>query len=61
MLITNVLSSSIHVNLMMEAIRSFETSVLIRATWHNITEDGILHSHRCEDLKYYIHTVFRNR
>jgi hypothetical protein len=30
------------VTLMIEAICSFETSVLKRATWHNIPEDGIL-------------------
>jgi hypothetical protein len=36
---------------MMEATRSSETSVLKRATWRHITEDGILHSDRCEDLR----------
>jgi hypothetical protein len=45
--------SPILVTLMMEAIRSFETSVLTRATWRHIAEDGILHSHRRENLKYY--------
>jgi hypothetical protein len=39
---------------MMEAISSTETSVLRTVTWRNIPEDGILHSHRRENLKYYI-------
>jgi hypothetical protein len=51
----NVLpSSSILDTLMMEAIRSSETSVLNRATRRHFPEDGILHSHRLENLKYYI-------
>jgi hypothetical protein len=37
----------------MEGIRSSETSVLTTATRRNITEDGILHSHRREYLKSY--------
>jgi hypothetical protein len=41
------------VTLMMEAIHSSETSVLTRATWHNIQEVGILHSHCRESLKSY--------
>jgi hypothetical protein len=38
----------------METIRSFETSVQTRSTWRHIPEDGILHSHRRENLKSYI-------
>jgi hypothetical protein len=40
---------------MMEALTSFETSILKRATWRNIPEDAILHSHRHENLKSYKH------
>jgi hypothetical protein len=36
---------------MVEALRSSETSALTRTTWCNITEDGILHNHRFENLK----------
>jgi hypothetical protein len=40
--------------LKMEGIRSSETSVDTRSTRRHIPEDGILHSHRCENLKSYI-------
>jgi hypothetical protein len=51
-------SSPILVTLMMEAIRSPETSVLTRATRRNISEDGILFSHRRENLKSYKQIYF---
>jgi hypothetical protein len=39
--------------LKMEAIPSSETSVHTRSTQRHIPEDGILHSHRPENLKSY--------
>jgi hypothetical protein len=50
----DVPSSPILLTLMIEAIISSETSVLTRASRHHIEEDGVLYSHRRENLKSYI-------
>jgi hypothetical protein len=54
-LLTLVLRSRIFYTLKMEAIRSSETSVQsTTSTRRHNPEDGILHSHRRENLKSYI-------
>jgi hypothetical protein len=47
-------NSTIVVTPMTEALGFSVTSVLTRATGHNIQDDDILHSHRRETLKSYI-------
>jgi hypothetical protein len=55
LVIANVVPSSpILVTLMVETIRSSRTSVLTRAKWRNIPDDGILHTYVRENLKFYM-------
>jgi hypothetical protein len=46
-----VLSLLIPSTPMMEAVRSSETLVLTTAARSHISEDGILHSHRCGNIR----------
>jgi hypothetical protein len=50
----NVCSFLILYTLMKETIGCYETTILKSATRPHISEDGILHSHRRENLKSYI-------
>jgi hypothetical protein len=52
--VNNVRSSLTLANMMMEELNTSETSVLTRATRHNILQDDSHHSHYREKLKYYI-------
>jgi hypothetical protein len=47
--------SPILVTLMLEAIRSSDTSVLTTVTWRNIPEDGILHLCRAPNYAILMH------
>jgi hypothetical protein len=50
----NESSQPILVTMIIEAIRSYETSVLTIATRYHSPEDGNVHSHRRENLKSYM-------
>jgi hypothetical protein len=41
-------------------LRRSQDAVITRATWRNIPEDGILHSHRRENLKSYLSLTGRS-
>jgi hypothetical protein len=59
--IGDVPSSTIVILMMMEVIRSSETSALARAARRNMPEDGIIHSHRRKNLKSNIISLMPKR
>jgi hypothetical protein len=55
--LTLFLDRIISSTLKMEATPFSETSVNNKSTWCHIPQDGILHSHRCENLKSCINVI----
>jgi hypothetical protein len=61
LIVVNAVSSSRILSILkMEAARSSETSVLTRFTRRHISEYGVLHSRRRENLKSYIEIVLNS-
>jgi hypothetical protein len=55
---SNKLLYILHTNLNMEVVHPSKTMVnMYQTTWYNISEDSILHSHYCENLKSYAEQV----
>jgi hypothetical protein len=52
-ILTNVseVHTATNLGLMMEAVRTSETSVIYLTTWQYIPEDSKLHTHHCENVK----------